>query len=73
MHAQEERISIWFFIGMLVFIYGIIITAAGIYEFFVPPAHPVVLASLHSGIWWGALLLILGGFYLYRFAPKKEK
>jgi hypothetical protein len=73
MPAEEERISIWFFIGMLVFAYGIVITAAGIYEVFVPPAHPVVLANLHAGVWWGAVMLILGGFYLYRFSPKKEK
>jgi hypothetical protein len=73
MPAQEERISIWFFIGILVFAYGIVITAAGIYEVFVPPAHPVVLASLHAGVWWGALMLILGGFYIYKFSPKKAK
>jgi hypothetical protein len=73
MPAQAERISIWFFIGILVFAYGIVITAAGIYGVFVPPAHPVVLASLHAGVWWGALMLILGGFYVYRFSPKKEK
>jgi hypothetical protein len=73
MHAQEERISIWFFIGLIVFVYGILITGAGLYELFSPPEHPVVLARLHAGIWWGAFLLILGGFYLYRFAPKKEK
>jgi hypothetical protein len=73
MHAQEERISIWFFIGLIVFVYGILITAAGLYELFTPPQHPVVLAGLHAGIWWGAFLAILGGFYLYRFAPKKEK
>jgi hypothetical protein len=73
MPAEQERISIWFFIGMLVFAYGIVITGAGIYEVFVPPAHPVVLASLHAGVWWGALMLILGGFYIYRFSPKKEK
>ena len=73
MPAEEERISIWFFIGILVFAYGIVITSAGIYEVFVAPAHPVVLASLHAGVWWGALMLILGGFYIYRFSPKKEK
>jgi hypothetical protein len=73
MPAEEGRISIWFFIGMLVFAYGIVITGAGIYEVFVPPAHPVVLASLHAGVWWGAVMLILGGFYIYKFAPKKAK
>ena len=32
MHAQEERFSIWFFIGLLVFVYGVLITGAGLYE-----------------------------------------
>jgi hypothetical protein len=73
MPAEDERISIWFFIGMLVFAYGIVITATGIYEIFATPAHPVVLASLHAGVWWGGFMLVLGGFYLYRFSPKKEK
>ena len=37
-------ISIWFFIGVLLLAYGIIIFAAGVYHLYVPPEHPVVLA-----------------------------
>ena len=62
-------ISIWFFIGILLLAYGVLITGAGLYGFFVPPANPVVLANLHAGIWWGVLLLVIGGFYTYRFKP----
>jgi hypothetical protein len=62
-------ISIWFFIGILLLAYGVLITGAGLYDFFVPPANPVVLANLHAGIWWGVLLLVIGGFYTYRFKP----
>lgn len=65
-------ISIWFFIGLLLFIYGILILGAGIYNLSVPPEHPVVLQNLHAGIWWGALLLLMGGFYCVRFNPKKK-
>ena len=53
MHRQG-MVSIWFFIGALLLIYGILITGAGIYELSNPPAHPVVHAELHAGIWWGA-------------------
>ena len=72
-HSQEGRISIWFFIGMLLLVYGLLILGAGIYDLFVPPAQQPVLANLHAGIWWGALLVVLGGFYTYRFSPRKER
>jgi hypothetical protein len=65
-------ISIWFFIGVLLAAYGILITGSGIYGLFIPPEHPVVLAQLHAGIWWGALLLIIGLFYTIKFFPKKR-
>ncbi len=62
-------ISIWFFIGALLLVYGVLILCAGIYEIVTPPEHPVVLANLHAGIWWGVLLIVLGGFYTIRFRP----
>jgi hypothetical protein len=55
MHG-EGFISIWFFIGVLLTAYGILITGSGIYELVSPPEHPVVLENLHAGIWWGAVL-----------------
>ncbi len=63
-------ISIWFFIGVLLLTYGIIILAAGIYHLYVPPEHPVVLAELHAPVWWGGFLVLIGAFYTYRFFPK---
>jgi hypothetical protein len=63
-------ISIWFFIGVLLLAYGIVICAAGIYNFYVPPEHTVVLQNLHAAIWWGAFLIVIGAFYTYRFFPK---
>ena len=72
MHAHKGMISIWFFIGVLLLFYGVVILAQGVYELGTPPAHPVVRAELHIGIWWGVLLLILGGVYTALFRPKKE-
>lgn len=66
-------ISIWFFIGALLLIYGVLIAGAGLYELASPPEHPVVLANLHAGIWWGALLIALGGFYSIRFRPRNDR
>ena len=31
-----------------------------------------VLSNLHTGIWWGAILLIIGLVYFIRFYPKKS-
>lgn len=72
MSREPELFSIWFFIGSLILIYGILILAAGIRGAISPPAVPVVLARLHAGIWWGALLIVFGGVYAYLFRPTKR-
>lgn len=69
---RSEMISIWFFIGALLLAYGILILGAGLYDLASPPEHPVVLANLHAGIWWGAVLVVLGLIYSIKFAPKKK-
>ena len=66
-------LSIWFFIGVLLLAYGFLILGSGLYELVSPPDHPVVLANLHAGIWWGALLIVLGAIYTSRFRPAKGK
>ena len=70
---RPGMVSIWFFVGALLFVYGILILGAGLYELSSPPEHPVVLANLHAGIWWGGLLIILGAVYLLRFSPRRIK
>jgi hypothetical protein len=70
--TRPGMISIWFFIGVLLLAYGILISAAGLYELSSPPEHPTVLANLHAGIWWGAIMIGLGAFYTYRFLPGRK-
>jgi hypothetical protein len=65
-------LSIWFFIGVLLTAYGVLITAAGVYEFISPPANPPVLANLHATLWWGLVLLIIGLIYFIKFYPRKS-
>jgi hypothetical protein len=63
-------IPVWFFVGVILLIYGVLILATGLYELSHPPA--TVLAYLHPAIWWGGLLTILGGVYVYIYLPRKS-
>ena len=53
-------IPVWFFVGVILLIYGLIILGTGIYEFKNPP--PTVLANTHPALWWGALLTSSAAF-----------
>ena len=67
--VQGGRLSIWFFVGLMLTIYGAMILGAGLYGLAYPPN--VKLASLHADIWWGAILLAGGLIYLRAFNPSK--
>ncbi len=69
---RTERISVWFFIGLLLLMYGIIIAAQNVYDAVHPVSHTgVVLGYLHFGIWWGILLIVIGSVYSVIFRPHK--
>ncbi len=71
MHGS--RIPIWFFIGLLLTVYGLLIFAYGIYEAATGNYPPSVqLTDLHTPIWWGGILLLLGLFYLVKFRPGRN-
>jgi hypothetical protein len=70
MSEGHRMIPVWFFVGVILLIYGVLILATGIYEFSHPPA--TVLANLHPAVWWGALLTIVGGVYVYLYLPRKS-
>jgi len=70
---EEHAIPIWFFVGSLLAIYGLLIFAAGVIDALSPEQYPVTLSYLHAGIWWGLLLMLIGGFYCYKFRPAQKK
>ena len=72
---KKHPFSIWFVIGILLDIYGVIILGAGIYNYFNPPpsANRVVLYHLHVDIWWGVLLLAIGMVYTLSHLHQKKK
>jgi hypothetical protein len=70
---KEHQIPIWFFIGALLAVYGLLIHVAGYYNLFCPPERPLALEELHAGIWWGELLLILGLVYVVKYWPWRRE
>ena len=68
---HSSGISIWFFIGVLLVVYGALIMGYGIYELATGQLANVVLANLHAPLWWGAMLEALGLFYSIRFRPDR--
>lgn len=67
---EHHIIPVWFFIGVQLLVYGALIFASGLAEF----SHPrdTVLANLHAPVWWGALLIVIGGIYVYLFRPGRK-
>lgn len=70
---MPKHISIWFFTGVLLLAYGVIICGAGVYALSHPPETHVVLESLHIEIWWGAMLTVIGAVYCWKFAPSGKE
>ena len=70
---EEHGLSIWFFVGVMLTIYGIIILIVNIPAFSSPGENShVVLERLHSGLWWGILLVVLGILFLKLHWPGKH-
>ncbi len=70
MSEKHHIVPVWFFVGVLLLIYGCLIFVSGLTEWSNPPS--TVLAELHAPVWWGGLLIILGGVYLAVFRPRKD-
>jgi hypothetical protein len=70
---HDSGISIWFFIGVLLTIYGAMILGYGVYELATGTLANVILANLHAPVWWGAIMLALGIFYAVRFRPSRTE
>jgi len=67
------NIPIWFFVGVLLTIYGALIGGHGVYAWVTHERSVVVLPDLHAAVWWGGTLLILGLIYCVKFFPKQGR
>lgn len=71
MISQKRMIPVWFFAGILLTIYGLVVFISGIY-WYVRPIN-IVAGYLHAGIWWGILMIIFGLFFIIKNVPKKRE
>jgi hypothetical protein len=67
MSEKHHIVPVWFFVGVLLLVYGVMIFISGLVEWSHPP--DTVLAELHAPVWWGMLLIIIGGVYCWIFRP----
>lgn len=70
MSERHNIIPVWFFVGVMLLAYGILILGSGLAEWSHPPA--TVLSELHAPVWWGAILTVIGAAYVIAFRPKKS-
>ena len=69
----RKMIPIWFFVGGLLAVYGVLILIAGLSSGRAAGGREVVMQELHLQIWWGIVLVVLGVGYLIRFRPAQTK
>ncbi len=63
--SEQAMKPIWYFVGLILLIMGVLILSTGIYLLFNPPAVKTVLSETHPDIWWGAVMAVFGlGMYL---------
>lgn len=70
-HHHQQMLSVWFFIGLLLLTYGVIILTISLLEYSHPA--PVVLASYRLNVWAGVILTLFGVFYTTRFRPRWKR
>jgi hypothetical protein len=60
---EHRMLSIWFFVGLMLTVFGVIVTATGVYFVF-RPQNATVLAELNPSLWWGMIMLAAGVVFL---------
>ncbi len=55
-----EPLPIWFFVGLILLCYGVIIVASGLLS----APRPTVLAETRPALWWGGLTAVAGAIFL---------
>jgi divalent metal cation (Fe/Co/Zn/Cd) transporter len=56
--------TIWFFVGIVLLMMGILVFISGIINLINPPPKQPVLSELHPALWWGGMMVVMGLIYL---------
>jgi len=68
---EKHVIPVWFFVGVLLLTYGILIFASGLMDYSTP--SNTVLAELNAPVWWGAVLAVVGAIYTIVHWPGRSR
>jgi len=61
--TDSRMLSIWFFVGLILLVYGLIISACGVYYLFHPDTTKVLWGS-NPSLWWGGIMTAVGAVFL---------
>ncbi|MGH9405530.1 MAG: hypothetical protein ACRD3D_06805 [Terriglobia bacterium] len=65
---KSVPLPVWFFVGIIFVVYGVIIFITGLLELHHPPST-VLAGELHPTIWWGAVIAGLGVLFVATTGP----
>jgi hypothetical protein len=66
MSGQTGMKSIWYFVGLVLMTMGGLLLIAGVLDLISPPVRVTVLAGLHTSLWWGLLMVVVGLIFFLR-------
>lgn len=61
---------IWYFVGLMLTIIGALVLLAGLLNLGSSSTGTTVVGYVHPDIWWGALIILLGLFYVVKHHGK---
>lgn len=67
---RQGPLPVWFFVGIIFVLYGVIILITGFAELSNPPQTE--LWQLHAAVWWGAVILVVGALFASRHRRRRE-
>ena len=63
--------SIWFFVGLVLLTMGGLVLVAGLLDLIAGHSASTALAHTYPGVWWGGLMILVGGVF-YRTQRHKR-
>jgi len=67
-----KMLPLWFWIGLILTIYGLLIFSTGIYHIYAP-SRGTKLAEINPSLWWGTIMLLSGIIFLVTSMVKSKR
>ena len=71
-NSENQMMDIWFFVGIILATFGVILVLAGIYYVFNPNTE-LIFGYLNPNLWWGVIMIFSGIiFQLISYFKRKK-